>query len=63
MQAKNLRRRMMGMTLIELLVVVAVVAILASIASGSYRAYMLRANRTGCRRLRKSSICRTTPTP
>src|SRR5213595_20471 len=38
--------RMRGMTLIELMVVVAIVAILASLAVGSYRRYMLRANRT-----------------
>src|SRR5437879_8680637 len=38
--------RMLGMTLIELMVVVAIVAILASLAVGSYRRYVLRANRT-----------------
>src|SRR5438477_12999917 len=38
--------RMRGMTLIELMVVVAIVAILASLAVGSYRRYVLRANRT-----------------
>jgi len=37
---------MRGMTLIELMVVVAIVAILASLAVGSYRRYVLRANRT-----------------
>ncbi len=38
--------RMRGMTLIELMVVLAVVAILSTIAVGSYRQYVLRANRT-----------------
>jgi len=38
--------RMRGMTLIELMVVLAIVAILATIAVGSYRRYVLRANRT-----------------
>ena len=38
--------RMRGMTLIELMVVLAIVAILASLAVGSYRRYVLRANRT-----------------
>src|SRR6266436_1903293 len=42
-QAAN---RMRGMTLIELMVVLAIVAILASLAVGSYRRYVLRANRT-----------------
>jgi len=37
---------MRGMTLIELMVVLAIVAILATIAVGSYRQYVLRANRT-----------------
>jgi len=37
---------MRGMTLIELMVVLAVVAILSTIAVGSYRQYVLRANRT-----------------
>jgi len=37
---------MRGVTLIELMVVVAIVAILASLAVGSYRRYVLRANRT-----------------
>ena len=45
--AAGLRQhRMRGMTLIELMVVVAIVAILASLAVGSYRRYVLRANRT-----------------
>src|SRR5437870_4921300 len=45
--AADLRQhRMRGMTLIELMVVVAIVAILASLAVGSYRRYVLRANRT-----------------
>ena len=38
--------RMRGMTLIELMVVLAIVAILSTIAVGSYRRYVLRANRT-----------------
>src|SRR6266853_4678267 len=38
--------RMRGVTLIELMVVLAIVAILASLAVGSYRQYVLRANRT-----------------
>jgi type IV pilus assembly protein PilE len=38
--------RMRGMTLIELMVVLAVVAILSTLAVGSYRQYVLRANRT-----------------
>src|SRR6266853_3153173 len=38
--------RMRGVTLIELMVVVAIVAILSSLAVGSYRRYVLRANRT-----------------
>ncbi len=38
--------RMRGVTLIELMVVLAIVAILASLAVGSYRRYVLRANRT-----------------
>ena len=38
--------RMRGMTLIELMVVVAIVAILSTLAVGSYRRYVLRANRT-----------------
>jgi len=37
---------MRGVTLIELMVVVAIVAILSSLAVGSYRRYVLRANRT-----------------
>ena len=37
---------MRGMTLIELMVVVAIVAILSTLAVGSYRRYVLRANRT-----------------
>ena len=39
-------KRMRGMTLIELMVVVAIVAILSTLAVGSYRRYVLRANRT-----------------
>jgi len=38
--------RMRGMTLIELMVVLIIVAVLASLAVGSYRRYVLRANRT-----------------
>ena len=38
--------RTRGMTLIELMVVVAIVAILSTLAVGSYRRYVLRANRT-----------------
>jgi type IV pilus assembly protein PilE len=38
-----------GFTLIELMVVVAVVAILSSIAVSTYRAYILRTNRTEAR--------------
>ncbi len=38
--------RTRGMTLIELMVVLAIVAILSTIAVGSYRRYVLRANRT-----------------
>ena len=45
--AAGLRQhRMRGVTLIELMVVLAIVAILASLAVGSYRRYVLRANRT-----------------
>ena len=44
--AAGCSHRMRGMTLIELMVVVAIVAILASLAVGSYRRYVLRANRT-----------------
>src|SRR5437763_12729769 len=45
--AAGLRQhRMRGMTLIELMVVLAIVAILATLAVGSYRQYVLRANRT-----------------
>src|SRR6266699_1257679 len=45
--AAGLRQhRMRGVTLIELMVVVAIVAILSSLAVGSYRRYVLRANRT-----------------
>src|SRR2546421_1902833 len=45
--AAGLRQhRMRGMTLIELMVVVAIVAILSTLAVGSYRRYVLRANRT-----------------
>ncbi len=40
------RRRSRGVTLLELLTVVVVVGILAAIAVGSYRNYLLRANRT-----------------
>ena len=38
--------RMRGMTLIELMVVLAIVAILSTLAVGSYRRYVMRANRT-----------------
>jgi len=38
--------RMRGVTLIELLTVLVIVAILSSLAVGSYRRYLLRANRT-----------------
>ena len=38
--------RMRGMTLIELMVVLVIVAILSTLAVGSYRRYVLRANRT-----------------
>ena len=38
--------RMRGMSLIELMAVLAIVAILSTIAVGSYRRYVLRANRT-----------------
>jgi type IV pilus assembly protein PilE len=38
--------RMRGVTLLELMVVLAIVAILSTIAVGSYRQYVLRANRT-----------------
>ena len=45
--AAGLRQhRMRGVTLIELMVVLAIVAILSSLAVGSYRRYVLRANRT-----------------
>jgi len=44
--ATGCSKRMRGMTLIELMVVLAIVAILASLAVGSYRRYVLRANRT-----------------
>ena len=40
------RQNEAGVTLIELMVVVAIVGILASIAVPSYRAYVLRTNRT-----------------
>src|SRR5207237_9689405 len=45
--AAGLRQhRMRGVTLIELMVVLAIVAILSTLAVGSYRRYVLRANRT-----------------
>jgi type IV pilus assembly protein PilE len=42
MRSKN---GMRGVTLIELLIVIVVIGILASIAVGSYRRYLMRANR------------------
>ncbi|MFO7306850.1 MAG: type IV pilin protein [Gammaproteobacteria bacterium] len=44
-----MKRRMRGITLIELMVIVAVVAILGSLAVGSYRNYLIRAQRTEAR--------------
>ena len=38
-------RAQRGFTLVELMIVIAIVAILGSLAMGSYRRYMLRANR------------------
>lgn len=45
----NGRRGVRGFSLIELMVVVAIVALLATIAVGSYRRYVLRANRAEAR--------------
>jgi len=39
-------KKMSGVTLVELMIVIVIVAILGSLATGSYRSYMLRANRT-----------------
>ena len=44
--AASCPNRMRGMTLIELMVVLAIVAILSTLAVGSYRRYVMRANRT-----------------
>lgn len=44
-----MKRTMRGVTLIELMVIVAVVAILGSLAVGSYRSYLIRAQRTEAR--------------
>lgn len=42
--------RMRGITLMELMVVMAVIGILSAIAIPSYRAYMIRVNRTDAKR-------------
>jgi len=44
--AMGCSNRMRGVTLIELLTVLVIVAVLSSLAVGSYRRYLLRANRT-----------------